>query len=272
MMDLGEDEDDSAHVPAPPVMHQHRSQQQQQQQQQEQQSQFDASQGTKRARVSFPDHPGPVLPLVPPQMFDIPIQPGMGGTRSSMELLNKIYHFQTSQRQNLDKLRLAQWQILSRPSPDAVAALLNQETHMENDTKSALQALVHIWCNWVLSPAEVWRWEFLWADLHIQLEQIVLYLREVRNEPGPRCAIAIISHPFPTVATRGRTVDGAAIVVQLLTAASVSLQDAALVRADAVIPKGTKVRRVRVSVFLLSLIGHGLSLCRLSFRASFLGI
>ena len=231
MMDLGDDDDDSVHsapfarvsLKAEPAS-----------------TSFDAMQGTKRPRVSFPDHPGPVVPLVASQAFEMPVSPAMGGTRMSLELLNKVYHFQSTQRQNLDKLRLAQWQILSRPSPEAVSALMSQETQMENDTQSALRALVHLWCNWMMTPMEIWRWEFLWLDLHIQLEQIRLYLNEVRNDGGPLCAIAIISHPFPTVATRGRTVDGAAIVVQLLTGATVDLLEAGPVRAEAVIPKGTK--------------------------------
>ncbi len=114
---------------------------------------------------------------------------------------------------------------------------MGQETQMVTDTRSALQALTYLWSTFVLTPMEIWRWEFLWLDLHIQLEQIGLYLNEARNDAGPRCAIVIISHPFPTVATRGRTLEGSSLIVQLLTGAAVDLQSAELVRVEAVIPK-----------------------------------
>lgn len=240
MMDLGDDDESAGPAAPPPQM--------QFQQQQQQPHRVEGGQhrgenqggGTKRPRVCFPDHPGPVLPLLPPQAFDAPIVPAMGGCKTSIEVLNKVHQFQSSQRVNLEKLRLVQWQILSRPSPEGMSALLGQESLMERDTRNALQALVYLWCNFALVPMEIWRWEFLWLDLHIQLEQIVLYLNEVRNEGGARCAIVIITHPFPVVATRGRTLDGPALVVQLLTGAAVDLLGADPIRAEAVIPKGTK--------------------------------
>jgi hypothetical protein len=103
---------------------------------------------------------------------------------------------------------------------------------MERDTSNALQALAYLWCNFALAPMEIWRWEFLWLDLHIQSEQLRLYLNEIRNEGGPRCAIALISHPFPMVATRGRTLEGQPLTVQLLTGAAVDLLNADNVRAE----------------------------------------
>ncbi len=135
---------------------------------------------------------------------------------------------------------MIQWQILSRPTPEGVSALLGQETLMEKDTRNAQMALAYVWSSFVLTPMEIWRWEWLWLELRIQIEQICLYLSEVRNEGGKRCSIVIISHPFPMVATRGRTLEGSPLLVQLLTGAAVDLVNAEAVTAEPLLPKNAK--------------------------------
>ncbi len=59
----------------------------------------------------FPDHPGPITPLMPRQPFDAPLTPNMPVLPATLTLLNKVYHFQTVQRENFGKLRLAQLQV-----------------------------------------------------------------------------------------------------------------------------------------------------------------
>jgi hypothetical protein len=79
MMDLGEDEESASAVAAAPQIHF----------QQQRPGAGGDSQGTKRPRVSFPDHPGPVVAMLPGQAFDMPITPQMGGSRTSMDVLNR---------------------------------------------------------------------------------------------------------------------------------------------------------------------------------------
>jgi hypothetical protein len=76
-----------------------------------------------------------------------------------------------------------------------------------------------------------------------------LYLNDARNDTGPRCAMVIISHPFPTVATRGRTLEESSLIVQLLTGAAVDLQSAELVHVEAIIPKVNERNKQREGLF-----------------------
>lgn len=181
-------------------------------------------------RVSiFPDHPGPTVPLTPQQFSPEPLTPAVSVSATTMTLLNKVYHFQSAQRANLAKLRLVQVQVLSRPSAQSFAAVASQESKMKQDTWDAIHALISIYCNCLLSPIEIARWQFLWADLHVQLQQIDLFLEEIQAYSSgngganpSNCALVIVSQPFPVVATRGRAVDGLPMTVQLLTGATVS--------------------------------------------------
>ena len=86
MMDLGEDEESAGQSSSSSQV-----QFQQQRVVPEMVKQEPSQQGgTKRPRVCFPDHPGPVLPLLPRQAFDLPITPAMGGSKTSIEVLNKV--------------------------------------------------------------------------------------------------------------------------------------------------------------------------------------
>ena len=194
------------------------------------------------AGTVFPANPGPVVPLQAPQDFSEPLSAAVCVSPDSQALLNKVFDFQRLQRANLDKLRLAQLQILCRPAPGPMAMLGAQIQAMLADTKAAMQALVHAWCIGHLSPMEIWRWDFLWRDLDIQQTQLLVYERELRGEPGPHAALALISHPFPVVGARGRVLEGSLLRGQLLTGAATSVVQAAQLRAEAVIPADTKGR------------------------------
>ena len=74
------------------------------------------------APALFPAHPGPVAPRTAAQAFEAPLAAAMCVGPDSQALLNKVYDFQRQQRANLDKLRLAQVQILTRPAAAPLAS------------------------------------------------------------------------------------------------------------------------------------------------------
>lgn len=116
------------------------------------------------------------------------------------------------------------------------------------DATDALQALQSIWTGYLLSPFEIYRWDFLCQDLKIQQTQLRIFWEELQSfaagryeESTLKCALCIISSPFPAVATRGRSIESPhPLIVQLLTGATVDILAATAVQAEAVVPKGSK--------------------------------
>lgn len=74
---------------------------------------------------------------MPSQAFGDLLTPQMSVSATTQVLLNKIFSFQDAQRKNLDKLRLAQLQIFSKPTQLGFNALGTQVTKMLKDTEGA---------------------------------------------------------------------------------------------------------------------------------------
>lgn len=82
---------------------------------------------TDAPRQLWPQRPGPSLPRVIAPVFRDLLTPTMSVSQGSMELLNKIYHFQSEQRVNLEKLRMVQIHLLQRPTAGGFQAVASQE-------------------------------------------------------------------------------------------------------------------------------------------------
>jgi len=171
----------------------------------------------------------------------------------SSQLLQQIeirYHKQVEELQNI---RILQYQVLNEPTEDGYSKLNQQHEELKRAIDQQLQTLAHLGRTHIFAPNEVHKAFYLHQDLQTQSMQLELYHQELMalKQPSnpPRCYIAlvIIQQPFPCVITKGRPIEEP-VSVQLMTGANVDIEGISplhvVVNMDSTQPKGTPSKNI----------------------------
>jgi len=174
---------------------------------------------------SVPPSPGPMdsKPYNPVNLSEL-------STLNTAGLLEKIYCLQRSQKDDLNKIRQYQKQVMHNPSKQSFDSLDQQHRQMKEQIDTEVKALQRLYTQVILQPPEIHRLLLLVQELKIQQTQLELFhqeLHQLAQPHGPtRCIATLVvsQEPFPMVITKGKQLDDDPVVVQLLCGANVEFQ------------------------------------------------
>jgi len=152
------------------------------------------------------------------------------GTLHTPALLEKIYRLQRSQKDDLNKIRQYQKQVMVSPTKSSFDMLDQQHRQMKEQIDIEVKALQRLYTQVILQPPEIHRLLLLVQELKIQQTQLELFhqeLHQLAQAHGPtRCIATLVvsQEPFPMVITKGKQLDDDPVVVQLLCGANVEFQ------------------------------------------------
>jgi hypothetical protein len=186
------------------------SQQMQIQQLQQQQSQQQLSprlhmQQQLSPRPSSQLSPRPHMQPQPPQS-PVPLQP-------YQQLINEIMKLHVTQKEQLEKMKLIQKQVMMHPQKETYSMLDNEQNSLKKQIDAELSSLQQIDSSYLLSPTEIRHVIYLIHELTIQSIQLELFHDELQLLVNPKnpapciAALVIIEQPFPMVITKGRPLE-----------------------------------------------------------------
>lgn len=149
---------------------------------------------------------------------------------NTVGLLEKIYCLQRSQKDDLNKIRQYQKQVMHSPNKQSFDNLDQQHRQMKEQIDTEVKALQRLYTQVILQPPEIHRLLLLVQELKIQQTQLELFhqeLHQLAQPHGPtRCIATLVvsQEPFPMVITKGKQLDDDPVVVQLLCGANVEFQ------------------------------------------------
>lgn len=177
----------------------------------------------------IPQSPGPMLS--DNQAFNSNnVNVGDLGSLSTPVLLEKIYKLQRSQKDDLNKIRQFQKQVMVSPNKQSFDILDQQHRQMKEQIDTEVKSLQRLYTQVILQPSEIHRLLLLVQELKIQQTQLELFhqeLHQLTQPHGPtRCIATLVvsQEPFPMVITKGKQLDEDPVVVQLLCGANVEFQ------------------------------------------------
>jgi hypothetical protein len=157
----------------------------------------------------------PSQPLIPCQPYQ--------------QLINEIMKLHVTQKEQLEKMKVIQKQVMARPQKDTFTMLDNEQNSLKKQIDAELASLAQIDCSYLLSPTEIRHVVYLVHELTIQSIQLELFHDELQllihpQNPTPCiAALVIIEQPFPMVITKGKPLEDDPVVVQLLSGSRVEL-------------------------------------------------
>ncbi|KAL6066876.1 Signal transducer and activator of transcription, variant 2 [Balamuthia mandrillaris] len=176
-----------------------------------------------------------------PQESPLSMGPAKDDTNeSSSALLNEVYQWEQRQKEQLEKIRQYQKQIMLRPQKEGFDILTQQHQQMKSQIEQELKALQSLFQNIILPPSDIHKLIYLLQDLKLQQIQLELYAQELARltlPPGhsainkPICALVITEQPMPMVITKSKQLEDDPVVVQLLTGTDVEVQTFSKVKA-----------------------------------------
>lgn len=152
---------------------------------------------------------------------------------STEQLLEEIFNHKQQQKEQLEKIRHYQKQVMIRPQKESYDILVQEHDQLKNRLNEELRTLQAMFQNTILSPASIHKLTYLVQDLKLQQIQLELFQQEIQRltlspqHPQfsrPVCALVIVEQPMPMVITKGKHLDDDPIIVQLLTGANVEIQ------------------------------------------------
>ena len=103
------------------------------------------------------------------------------GSLSTGTLLEKIYKLQRSQKDDLNKIRQYQKQVMVSPNKQAFDVLDQQHRQMKEQIDTEVKALQRLYTQVVLQPSEIHRLLLLVQELKIQQTQLELFHQELHQ-------------------------------------------------------------------------------------------
>lgn len=176
-----------------------------------------------------PPHMQPQAPQSP-----IPLQP-------YQQLINEIMKLHVTQKEQLEKMKLIQKQVMMHPQKDTYSMLDNEQNSLKKQIDAELTSLQQIDSSYLLSPTEIRHVIYLIHELTIQSIQLELFHDELQLLVAPQnptpciAALVIIEQPFPMVITKGKPLEDDPVVVQLLSGSRVEFQSIGKVKASMVV-------------------------------------
>lgn len=208
--------------------------------------------------------PAQTISMAPPQPKPLPqldLSQVSGGLQPAGQLLNEIYQAYLFQKEQLEKLRQFQKQIMLQPQKEGYERLDQHQKQLKAQLDQEIKALQQLHHSVLLSPADISRYTYLMSELRVQMHQLELYHQELQMLTQPQhlprlylflslsslslcvcvllsyllptspvptidqlhrfAALAIVEQPFPMVITKGKQLDDDPITVQLLSGAAV---------------------------------------------------
>lgn len=107
------------------------------------------------------------------------------GSLSTTSLLEKIYKLQRSQKDDLNKIRQYQKQVMVSPNKQSFDVLDQQHRQMKEQIDTEVKALQRLYTQVVLQPPEIHRLLLLVQELKIQQTQLELFHQELHQLAQP---------------------------------------------------------------------------------------
>ena len=102
-------------------------------------------------------------------------------TLSTPNLLEKIYRLQRSQKDDLNKIRQYQKQVMVAPNKPSFDILDQQHRQMKEQIDTEVKALQRLYTQVILQPPEIHRLLLLVQELKIQQTQLELFHQELHQ-------------------------------------------------------------------------------------------
>lgn len=169
-----------------------------------------------------------------PAQSPIPLQP-------YQQLINEIMKLHVTQKEQLEKMKVIQKQVMMHPQKETFTMLDNEQNSLKKQIDAELSSLQQIDSSYLLSPTEIRHVVYLMHELTIQSIQLELFHDELQllvhpQNPTPCiAALVIIEQPFPMVITKGKPLEDDPVVVQLLSGSRVEFQSIGKVKATMVV-------------------------------------
>lgn len=169
-----------------------------------------------------------------PVQSPIPLQP-------YQQLINEIMKLHVTQKEQLEKMKVIQKQVMMHPQKDTFTMLDNEQNSLKKQIDAELSSLQQIDSSYLLSPTEIRHVIYLIHELTIQSIQLELFHDELQLLVAPQsptpciAALVIIEQPFPMVITKGKPLEDDPVVVQLLSGSRVEFQSIGKVKASMVV-------------------------------------
>lgn len=121
--------------------------------------------------------PAPPVPLLPHQ-----------------QVINEIMKLHVTQKEQLDKMKVIQKQVMLHPQKDTFAMLDNEQNNLKKQIDAELSSLQNIDCTQLLGPIEIRHMVYLLHELTIQSIQLELFHDELQlllhpQNPAPWYAL-----------------------------------------------------------------------------------
>lgn len=121
----------------------------------------------------------------------LPLQP-------YQQLINEIMKLHVTQKEQLEKMKLIQKQVMMHPQKDTFAMLDNEQNSLKKQIDAELTSLQQIDSSYLLSPTEIRHVIYLIHELTIQSIQLELFHDELQllvnpQSPTPWYAIFLSS-------------------------------------------------------------------------------
>ncbi|KAF2072882.1 hypothetical protein CYY_005806 [Polysphondylium violaceum] len=157
------------------------------------------------------------------------------------QIINECLKLHIAQKEQLDKMKIVQKQVLAHPQKETFQMLDNEQNTLKKQIDAEITSLQQIDQTFVLSPPEIRNVIFLLHELTIQSIQLELYHEELQllvrpqNPPPTIAALVVIEQPFPMVITKCKPLEDDPVVVQLLSGTRTELQMIGKVRATMIV-------------------------------------
>lgn len=178
--------------------------------------------------------PRPSQMQVQPPQSPVPLQP-------YQVLINEIMKLHVTQKEQLEKMKVIQKQVMVHPQKETFTMLDNEQNSLKKQIDAELSSLQQIDSSYLLSPTEIRHVIYLIHELTIQSIQLELFHDELQLLVAPQnptpciAALVIIEQPFPMVITKGKPLEDDPVVVQLLSGSRVEFQSIGKVKASMVV-------------------------------------
>lgn len=192
------------------------------------------SQLSPRPTSQLSPRPPHMMQQQTPAQSPIPLQP-------YQQLINEIMKLHVTQKEQLEKMKVIQKQVMMHPQKETFTMLDNEQNSLKKQIDAELSSLQQIDSSYLLSPTEIRHVVYLMHELTIQSIQLELFHDELQllvhpQNPTPCiAALVIIEQPFPMVITKGKPLEDDPVVVQLLSGSRVEFQSIGKVKATMVV-------------------------------------
>jgi hypothetical protein len=97
------------------------------------------------------------------------------------QVLEEIYNYKQQQKDQLEKIRQFQKQLMMRPQKEGYDVLLQQHSQLKNQITEELRTLQALFQQIILPPAEIHKLIYLLQDLKLQQIQLELFQQELQR-------------------------------------------------------------------------------------------